>query len=48
MEPCKWATLPDNYWEPAEVEARANCRALIDGTLDTDAYLSWEAIFGSK
>jgi len=48
MEPCKWASLPSNFFDPFEVEARASCRTLIDGALDAEDYLSFESLFGQK
>lgn len=48
LEPCRWATAPENYYSPSEVEARENCKALIEGTLNTDAYLSFHSLFGEK
>ena len=48
LEPCRWATLPSNYFDPSEVEARENCKALVNGGFDADAYLSFESLFGRQ
>ena len=48
LELCWWATLADDYYSPEEVGARANCKALVDGRFDADAYLSFESLFGRQ